>query len=298
MGHRDAPGWHSAVQKPYTTALKADTDYNVFLSLNGSTATLVVDSRVTLTYAFAPRIDADGFTYFLRDGMVGLGANNAKGQIDNVVVQRLAPELTFSNVEDLSDGAANLFTGDRTGAWTVASGAYTGTPSATTAVSFMDLSPAAGLPANTLSLNPASILQLETKVKAQSLGGIVFDGYGTGEYKFAAVKANTNEVVIGHVVKGNLVIDAKVSRTIGVNTAHVLGVSVKGTTVSAHPRRPVGARLHLQRRGGGRPDRPRSLRRGCHLRQRHGQDRRSGLCRSRSPQRRRRTRPRPGEGRH
>jgi hypothetical protein len=39
-------------------------------------------------------------------------------------------------------------------------------------------------------------------------------------------------VVIGHVVKGNLVIDTKVTRPIGVNTEHVLGVSVKGTTVS------------------------------------------------------------------
>jgi hypothetical protein len=107
MGYRDATGWHVVVQTPYTSALKADTDYSVLLALNGFTATLVVNNKVTMTYTFDPRVDEDGFRYFLNQGLVGIGANNAKGQIDNVVVQRIAPETTLERTIQFSGDAAD-----------------------------------------------------------------------------------------------------------------------------------------------------------------------------------------------
>ncbi len=102
IGYRDAAGWHVVVQKPYTTALKAETDYNLLLALNGTTVTLVVQNKIVLTLTFTARVDAEGFVYFLNQGMVGLGANNAKAQIDNVVVQRIAPETTLEQTVTFS----------------------------------------------------------------------------------------------------------------------------------------------------------------------------------------------------
>ncbi len=93
MGYRDAGGWHVEVQKPCPGSVKSDVDYSLFLALSGDTATLTVDRDgigTTLACTFAPRSDADGFQHFLNEGMVGLGASNAKGQIDDVVVQRVS----------------------------------------------------------------------------------------------------------------------------------------------------------------------------------------------------------------
>ena len=45
----------------------------------------------------------------LNEGMVGLGANNAKAQIDNVVVQRIAPETTLEKTLDFVSGDPDLF---------------------------------------------------------------------------------------------------------------------------------------------------------------------------------------------
>jgi len=55
----------------------------------------------------------------------------------------------------------------------------------------MDLSSVVGKPAGTFSFQAASYLQLEAKLNTTTMGGIVFDGYGTDSFKFAAVKAST-----------------------------------------------------------------------------------------------------------
>ena len=52
-------------QSPYLNSggVKAATDYNMFLSLNGSAATLTVNNQVTLTHTFPLRTDAIGIQH-------------------------------------------------------------------------------------------------------------------------------------------------------------------------------------------------------------------------------------------
>ena len=81
MGHRTAAGWIVDEQAP--AQVKPDTDYNLLLSVNGLTATLVIDNMQLFSHVFAPTIDADGVARGLNRGMVGLGSNNSSARIDN-----------------------------------------------------------------------------------------------------------------------------------------------------------------------------------------------------------------------
>ena len=83
--------------------------------------------RRACSHAVAPRY-IDGQAFGLNLGLVGVGSNNSRGTFDNFTVQALPPQSSFENTEDFADGAADLFTGDRTGTWTVTGGRYTGTP--------------------------------------------------------------------------------------------------------------------------------------------------------------------------
>lgn len=224
MGYRDASGWNTVVQAPYTTALKAETDYNVLLALNGNTATLVVNNRVSLTYTFAPRTDADGFTYFLQEGMVGIGANNAKGQIDNVAVQRIPPEVTFDCTVDFSDGPTELFEQPATGTWDSMEGRYYGTaPSGGTAIDLL-----------ALDVAPASYVQLSVTLSTAAQGGLVFDHYGPDDFKFVVLSVETGQILLGHrTLKAGWVVDAALTSTsLSAATDYTLEVTLKGTTVS------------------------------------------------------------------
>ena len=193
MGYVDETGWHELVQVP--SRLKHSTDYDVLLSINGTTATLVVDNDDILSYAYEARVDDDGFAYGLNYGLVGLGGISSVARVDNLVVQKLAPEITFEANETFAAGAPG-FT-PTVGDWQVTSGTYQGTsvlPDAE-AISLFDL-----------DVEPNSYLELEAAVNPDTLGGVVFDYYSDGTYKFAGVLADTDQVVIGHVGKsGNIV---------------------------------------------------------------------------------------------
>ncbi len=52
MGYRTADGWLIDTSTNYW--LKPDTNYNLLLALNGTTATLMIDNRALFTYTFAP----------------------------------------------------------------------------------------------------------------------------------------------------------------------------------------------------------------------------------------------------
>ncbi|MFH0882471.1 MAG: Calx-beta domain-containing protein, partial [bacterium] len=225
IGYHDATGWHVVEQKPYTGALKADTDYNVLLALNGSTATLVVENRITLTYTFATRMDEDGFEYFLNEGMVGIGAKNAKGQIDNVVVQRIAPETTLERTVQFSGDSADqdvfnqLFQAPAGGNWQVTDGRYIGENS-------VDLV--------NLSIDPAYILELGASLQTGGQGGFVFDYYGPQDFKFVALSVETGQVLIGHsTAKAGWVVNAAWSNAaLNATEDYSLGATLMGNTVS------------------------------------------------------------------
>jgi hypothetical protein len=221
MGHRDAGGWHVDVQT--NMRLRANRDYNLLLALNGTTATLLVDNKDTLSYAFDAREDADGFRYGLNAGMVGIGANNAKGRIDNVAVQVLPPEITLDETENFS-GAANLVLSEQSGQWQTGGRSYNATGGG--AVSLVDLGLSGGLASS-------SYLELQTTVSTDGQAGVVFDYYGPDDYKFVLLDVDSNQVIIGHyTARRGLKYDAVLDWNLKSGRDYDLEVSLKGSTVS------------------------------------------------------------------
>jgi len=126
MGHRDASGWHVVKQAAVPGSVKADTNYDLLLALNGTVATLVFNNKNVFTHVFAPRVDEDGFAYGLNAGMVGLGADNAVARIDNVAVRVLPPDWTLEITEEF--GATDGVLDALQGGWSIDGGRYEGTP--------------------------------------------------------------------------------------------------------------------------------------------------------------------------
>jgi Ca2+-binding RTX toxin-like protein len=221
MGHRDAGGWH--VDKQANIQVKPDTFYNALLAVNGLNATIVINNKTSLTHTFTPRV-VDGYSYGLNWGMVGVGSDNSRGAYDNIRVQVLPPAITFQASENFDDGVADLF-GGVTGTWGVSGGRYTVAPNGAGAVSLLDLGP------DNLSVD--ALLEMSAKVNTQGRAGFVFDRYSADSFKFVAIDAVSDQVVIGHYTqKSGWVTDAVASRVIDAGVDYTLGVTLKGSTVS------------------------------------------------------------------
>ncbi|HEU5192826.1 MAG TPA: hypothetical protein VFX14_24355 [Methylomirabilota bacterium] len=222
IGHRNAQGWIVDAQTVFPGSVKAGTDYNLFLSLNGTAVTVIVNNQVTLTHTFAPRVDAYGVSHGLNDGMVGLGAKNAKALIDNVTVQRVAPVTTFSQTVDFSAGTTSLFQAPLSGTWSLANGRYAGLAGATT--------PAIDLTA--INVTSYSLIDLSAILKTAGAGGFVFDQYSATDFKFVTISAG--QITLGHRTATGWVTDATYSNAtlLPGTTDYTLGLSLKGTTVS------------------------------------------------------------------
>jgi hypothetical protein len=151
---------------------------------------------------------------------VGLGADNAVARIDNVAVQVLPPDWTYENTEDF-DGTAGILA-PLAGSWAVAGGRYDGTPAGS--------DPA--LATYELSSGADSVVALEAKLSTGAIGGLVFDVYGPEDFKFVALSAATDQVLIGHAKGGGWKVDASVARTIDADADYTLGLQFRGTTVS------------------------------------------------------------------
>ena len=138
MGHRNASGWN--VDEQDNIQAKPDRDYNMRLAINGVTATLVVDNDDVFSHVYDPRI-IEGVSVGLNTGLVGIGANNSKGQIDNMTVQVLPPDFTIEQDEDLTNDVSAF--SPTSGTWTADASGYTGTVAgADPAMALVDL----GLP--------------------------------------------------------------------------------------------------------------------------------------------------------
>ena len=222
IGHRDASGWH--VDKSTNVNVKADTFYNAMLAINGVNATILIDNKTSLTYTFAPRM-VDGWAYGLNWGMVGMGSDNSRGAYDNVRIQVLPAQMTFDNTEKFGDATLDFFSGDTTGSWGVAGGRYTTTPGTSAGMSLLDLGP------DNLSVD--AVLDLSGKVNTMGRAGFVFDRYSADNFKFVAIDAPADKVIIGHyTAKSGWVNDLVVAKTINAATDYTLGMSLKGSTVS------------------------------------------------------------------
>jgi hypothetical protein len=226
MGHRDASGWVVDAQTPLL--VKTGTSYNIMLAVNGLTATVIVDNKISLSKTFTARV-VDGYSFGLNWGLTGVGSDNARGTFDNIKVQVIAPEATTVKTDELTNGPGAMFSGQaQTGAWSATiDGRYAGTPLVGTdaAVQLLTL----GVP----SLQALSMLELNTKLSTSAQGGFVFDYYSSQDYKFVLVDAVADKVLIGHrTAKGGVVIDASISKPIDTGTDYTLGTTLKGSTVS------------------------------------------------------------------
>jgi Ca2+-binding RTX toxin-like protein len=218
MGHRDETGWHVDVQAP--RQLNSDRDYDLLLAINGVTATLVVDGQWTLTHAFAPRV-IDDVTVGLNKGLLGIGANNSRARIDNVVVQVLPPEIIFEGTEDFDETPLVPWIDAGSGSWQATGGVYVAAPT----------DDAAAVSTVSLAFGSHYLVELEARVDAAGFAGLVFDAYGPQDFKFVALSPDTDEVVVGHRTSRGWVTDAIFSRSVSFGE-HELSVSLKGRTAN------------------------------------------------------------------
>jgi hypothetical protein len=155
--------------------------------------------------------------------MVGVGSNNSRGAFDNVRVQVLPPQLTLDVTEDFA--GEPVFALDATsGAWSVSADGRFGVTTGG-GISLLDLGPD--------HLSASSYLSLEAKVNTAGRAGFVFDRYDDGSFKFVAIDAVADQVVIGYYTpKRGWVSEAVAGRPIDAGVDYTLGVALKGSTVS------------------------------------------------------------------
>jgi len=231
MGHRTTEGWIVDVQSGVKA--KPGIDYNMLVAINGTNVTLVVDNNEFFSYTFAPRVDADGYVYGLNSGMVGLGSDNSRGTFDNMAVLVLPPEITFEGTEEFPETDNRISFELNSGQWKSDNGRYDGTPvNGDPAVSLVDL---VGLDSG---LQVASILGIKTTLNTSQTAGVVFDHYGADNFKFAAINAESDQLIIGHyTVKSGWVEDAVFNTSIDAGEDYELELSLKGSTVNASLKR-------------------------------------------------------------
>ncbi len=232
IGHRDASGWQVDVQTP--SQLKPETAYNVKVAVNGTNVAVLVNGTDFMTYTFAPRV-VDGLAYGINSGLIGLGSNNSVAKLDNLAVQVLPPELTYELNEDFSDDVADLFTGVRSGDWSIQNAVYVGAPTASDpiAYSLVDLSAELGLPSGTFALDANAFLRLSANLTPEGIGGFIFDYAGPNRFKFAAFDAESKTATIGHFTeRDGWTIDAAFAVNGPTNQSREIELSLKGSTVS------------------------------------------------------------------
>ena len=240
MGHRSADGWIVDVQSGVKA--KPDIDYNMLVAINGTNVTVVVDNNEFFSHTFAPRVDADGYVYGLNSGMVGLGSDNSRGTFDNMAVLVLPPEITFEGIEEFPETDDQISFESNSGQWEYNNGRYNGTPvNGDPAVSLIDL---VGLDTG---LQVASILEIKTTLNTSQTAGVVFDHYGADNFKFAAINAESNQLIIGHYTANNgWVEDAVFNTSIDAGEDYELELSLKGSTVNASLRQVDSDSLNYQ----------------------------------------------------
>ncbi len=226
MGHRDATGWHVAVQAVVKGGVNPGRWYDMLVAVNGTTVTVLLDRRDAFTYTFAPRV-LDGEAVALNKGMVGVGSDNARGQFDNISVQVLPPQITWEATETFDDGAG-VVSGEWTGGWQVAGGSLTGTPTRSGEPALRWVEPGQRLAANAYLEVTATLA-----VEVGGVGGVAFDGYGSDDVKLALLSHDAQQVIVGHISpRGGFVADLVVPWVIVAGQSYVLQVTIKGASIS------------------------------------------------------------------
>jgi hypothetical protein len=150
--------------------------------------------------------------------------DGSSGSIDNFQVQVLPPDWTLDQTDDFIP-PAEFTRVVAEGDWNETSSVLSGTALASTpAVQVIDLG---------ASLSANSILEMEVNVKGRGLGGFVFDRYDALNYKFVALDATNDQVIIGHATsKDGIVIDATFVRDLDPNAVHRLKATMQGAGIA------------------------------------------------------------------
>jgi hypothetical protein len=208
IGHRTESGWVVDVQS--NMQLLENADYDLTLALHGAVATIYVNGGNATSFAF---------TDALNDGLLGLGTDNSKASFDDWQVQKLPPVVTLEIADEFDSGSSYS---PRLGDWSVSAGALTAAPAgADYAVATQDV-----------ALQVFARLWVEAEVRTAGVGGIVYDYDGTDDFKFVALDAAADLLVIGHVNGGGLVTDTSVAFAVDPAQTYDLNVSVQGASVS------------------------------------------------------------------
>jgi hypothetical protein len=212
--------------------ISTGVSYSLALAINGTTATLTVGGW-TVSYTYAPRM-VGGTAVGLNYGIDGLGTNNSTAAFGDTAIQVLVMPMSANFQQTFSTAAPKYFDPPAAGTWAV-NGAYVGTaPAGGVAISNIDLGLALGMTAGAFSLQDGSAVDITTTMKQiYPRGGIVFDMYGTGSFKFAAFYQDTQQVVVGHytTAKG-WVIDSAVNYKFNSGASYTLDVVLNGGVVN------------------------------------------------------------------
>ena len=200
MGHRDASGWIVDVQIPFQA--KADLFYNMLLSVNGLTATLVVNNQATLTYTFAPTV-IDGFSYGAQLRLRRLRL----GQLPRQHGQRDRPDPAAAVHLRARRGLRRRRRRVRPGLRHV--------ERRRRPLRRDERRLAAGPRPRTTASGPTRTSSSRRRCARARSAGIAFDAYAANDYKFAALDVAGQRVLIGHVdPRRGFVIDASVARAL------------------------------------------------------------------------------------
>jgi hypothetical protein len=152
--------------------------------------------------------------------MVGLGANNSSARIDNVIVQRVPPQTTFSHTEDFSSDPTGFFEESLVGDWTLAGGRYEGDAAGTTAINL-----------TSVNVGSAYIIDLSANLNTTDEGGFVYDQYAADDFKFVTI--SDGRITLGHrTAKGWFVDMVYSSNSVDTGEDYSLRLNLRGTTVS------------------------------------------------------------------
>ena len=211
VGHRDASGWVVDVQIP--VRLRSDTDYDLTVVLFGSQTTVYVNENENVSHDFKEPLN-DG-------GMVGLGTNNATARFDDLQIQTLPPEWTFTTEAGFDAANDNPFT-TRSGNWTVSDGWLHGSSTGE--------EPA--LATDGINVAAYSRLELLGTLNSDNQGGFVFDYYSNNEFKYATLDVENDEVIIGHYLNGQWNVDAVADQDLESGVDYTLMVTLFGSSAT------------------------------------------------------------------
>ncbi len=217
LGQRTASGWNVLAQS--NKQMFANRSYDMLVVVDGLNVTVTVDGGSAATLQYNPRF-VDGRAFGLNKGLVGLGADNARGSFDNFVVRTIPPSSAFAYEDDFADGQAQGL-GAASGGWSVAGGRYSGSAAS---------SPAISLVTTPSSVGYETYVELQARLTSTGIGGFVFDYYSDEDYKYVTIDPATGTLVIGHRHKKRWVADATVARP--VSGDQLLQIGLRGTTVT------------------------------------------------------------------